>query len=228
MNVITKTGQWLSFVTIMTMVTTLPFVAGCASSSRATIGNPVEIDVTEYDRIFRASVDVLQNKGFGIDRQDYRFGVVTSRPRSSPTAFEPWHRDNTTLAQTLESTTNYQRRRVAIRLIPADSLAPAKQAESDSPSLARPDADATQADAGYLLEVQVVVEQVEAPTRQLTGATGHRRMFRDLAAPPDNLARRQITENYWRPVGRDKNLEQQLVADILRQSLDYVRSPAAY
>ncbi len=218
-------------VTTAAVMLALLSMTACAGRSN-TIANPVEIDVTEYDRIFQASADVLKDSGFRIDRQDYRFGVLTSHPRTSPTAMEPWHRDNVTLGQALESTVNFQRRRIHIRLIPT-TAAPAN-AESDTPAAVTatlPQDQPAQADAAtrvvhdsYMLEAQVVIEQVEAPRRYLTGSTAPGRMYRNLSAAPDELAQRQISENYWRPVGRDTHLEQRLVADILRRSITLARN----
>jgi hypothetical protein len=220
MNVILKTGKTMRALTILTIALAMLSMTACASRTPV-ISNPVEIDVTEYDRIFQASVDVLEDKGFRLDRQDYRFGVVTSHPRPSPSALEPWHRDNTSVGQAVESTLNYQRRRVSIRLIPASST-PAN-AESDSPAATTAPA-ATRVSDSYMLETQVVIEQVEAPRRYLTGSSAEGRMLRNLSAAPQSLKDKQVSENYWRPVGRDTDLEQRIVADILRRSITLART----
>jgi len=222
MNVIQKTGQTMRVVSILTIVLSMLSMTACASRTPV-ISNPVEIDVTEYDRIFQASLDVLQDNGFNLDRQDYRFGVVTTHPRPSPSAFEPWHRDNTTVGQAVESTLNFQRRRVSIRLIPAPST-PAN-AESDTPAAATSPA-VTRVSDSYMLETQVIIEQVEAPRRYLTGSSAEGRMMRNLSASPQALKDKQVSENYWRSVGRDTDLEQRLVADILRRSITLARTQA--
>src|SRR5688572_16983036 len=70
-------------------------LAGCSHPVRPLTGfrpapNPVEVDAAEYDRVFEASVDVLRDAGFRVNRRDYRFGDVVTYPDTSPTVFEPW------------------------------------------------------------------------------------------------------------------------------------------
>lgn len=222
----------LRVVTILTITTILTPVlsslAGCASSP-AVMSNPLPVDTSEYDTLFEASMQVLQDKGFVLDRHDYRFGVVTTLARVSPTIAEPWHRDNTTMEQAVTSTTNYQRRRVSIRLIPDTGQF---KLEGDASEKAAPQPldiasnSLAPSPAGYLLDAQVLIEQVETPRRYLTGSTSQGRMFRDLRAAPANLKDRQISENYWRVISRDSAMEQQLIAQIIRQSTQLARTQA--
>src|SRR5690349_11455274 len=88
---------------------------GCAHAVRYR-PNPAEVDAREYDLMFAAAQDVLRDYGFEVDRRDYRFGTVTSRPLIAPTVLEPWRVTNTTAAQALAATTNHQRRLVSVTL----------------------------------------------------------------------------------------------------------------
>ena len=68
---------------------------GCGSSpktQRETI-RPALIESAEYDRTFRAALDVLRDMGFEPARQEYRFGRITTEPLPAPTIFEPWEDD---------------------------------------------------------------------------------------------------------------------------------------
>lgn len=218
-----KTLRVLRAVTILTFATvlTLPLTAmsGCASSQIA-LANPLPVDAREYDTIFTAAMEVLQDQGFRLDRHDHRFGVVTTYPRVSPTIGEPWHRDNVTFGQAVASTANYQRRRVSVRLIPDTSAS-----QTDKPQQMDIAASgALQTPTGYLLDAQVLIEQVETPLRYLSGSTASGKMIRQLRAAPADLKDRNITQNYWRVIARDTAMEQQLIARILRQSTQLART----
>jgi hypothetical protein len=79
----------------------------------------------------------------------------------------------------------------------------------------------------YLLNAQVLIEQVETPRRYLTGSTAPGRMYHDLRAAPAELADRHISENYWRVTGRDSELERRLLAAILHKSDQLARESTA-
>ncbi|GAB4194804.1 MAG: hypothetical protein Kow00105_09050 [Phycisphaeraceae bacterium] len=172
-------------------------MVGCARHM-AVVDQPVAIDSARYRACFDAAVDVLRDNGFVVDRRDYRFGVITTRPLGSPTVLEPWHAHNSTADQAWESTFNDIRRRVAVRL--------AKNAAST-------DAGDTPV-SSYNLEVEVVMERKQVPTRRLTGSA-KRNVFSSLSAPPRELADKGVTGTYWEPIGRDRELESRLLAQIL-------------
>lgn len=212
----------VTVVTIATIMTlSLASFTGCAASSTSSRitqePNPIPIATAEYDLIFQASLDTLQDSGFRLNRQDYRFGVVSTYPKASPTLFEPWHTDNTTAYQAISSTTNYQRRRVSIRLIPNQTKPISTQTDHAAAVQDIASNSAIAPPAGYLLDAQVLIEQVETPLRYLSGSTSQGRMFRDLRSAPADLSDRQIKDNYWRVIGRDTGLEHHLLAQILRK-----------
>ena len=163
---------------------------------------PIEIGTSEYSRMYRAAVLVLRDHGFRLDRQDYRFGHISTRPLPAPTIIEPWDHTNSTFDQALESTINSQRRVVSVMFDPAG-----EQAAQVDP------------DPGYLMRIEAMVERVQIPARQLTGSTDGPRVFGTLSVVPRELAQRGIVGPYWQTVGRDSYLEHQLLEQIVRQSL---------
>jgi len=206
---------------------------GCQSPTEAP--NPLTIDAQEYDRVYAATIDVLQNAGFTVDQRDYRFGLVGTAPRHSPTMLEPWHSDNTTSDQSSRSTLGHLRRTVQVHLEPL----PETSTEHDAPPATAPqnqpvtaeatrnraaqDSSATQpatntrTDA-YALRVEVQMQRRQVPVRRMTGSvqTG---VFSELAAVPAEWRRRGIDAAYWQPVGRDPYLEQRLVRRIIHRSM---------
>ncbi len=172
-------------------------MVGCARHVKV-VDQPVAIDAAHYRACFDAAIDVLRDNGFVVDRRDYRYGVITTRPLGSPTVLEPWHAQNTTAEQAWESTFNDIRRRVAVRLV--------KHASA-------PDTNDTLV-SSYNLEVEVVLEHKQVPTRRLTGSA-KRNVFSSLSAPPRELADKGVTGTYWEPIGRDQELESRLLTQIL-------------
>ncbi len=180
-----------------------PMLAGCTTVIHA-VNNPLEIAPGEYDRLFEAAVGELRARGFVVDRHDYRFGTVSTRPVGSPTILEPWRAGNSVYDQAVASTVNYQRRQITITLEPVEN----------GQDMEPPDR--------YLLRAEVIIERVVLPTTYITGSTTSRRVIGKLSRVPAEWRQRGITGHYWRPIGRDPYLEQQLIEAIVRRSLTIV------
>ena len=195
------------FIACFVLVWAIPsLLAGCATPIQA-VNNPLEVAPSEYDRLFEAIVHELRDRGFVVDRRDYRFGTVSTRPVGSPTILEPWRADNTTDNQAFASTVNYQRRQITVTLEPVEP------------------APGTDQPHRYLLRAEVIVERVVVPTTYATGSTTGRRVIGKLTRVPTEWQQRGITGHYWRPIGRDPYLEQQLIDAIVRRSLAPVPRP---
>ncbi len=208
-------------------------VAGCSRAVKVSKPNPSPIDGRAYDRAFAAAGQSLRDMGFDLDRQDYRFGEVTTQPLTAPTFFEPWHGQNTTAAQAAESTLNHQRRIVAVTIRP-DEQSAREEVRVDLESVAFAGIEAAVRDIDdtldtdepatvviydrYLLEVQVTVERQQRPTRRLTGSTAGRNVFGSLRTVPEEWEERGITAHDWLPQGRDLQLEQRILHDILQRT----------
>ncbi len=185
---------------------------GC---SRAIVqaDNPAPVATDQYRQTFQASVDVLRDLGFTIDRRDYRFGKITTLPIGSPNIFEVWNPHNTTRQQAIESTLASEQRRVNITLTPADQPSqPSASSLSDSG-----DSSGGISTAGYTLQVEVILERRQIPTRRLAGSA-RRNVFSNLAAPPKSLLAQGVTGNYWEVVGTDPHLEARLVKEITERA----------
>lgn len=211
------TARPLAFLAMASLI-----LGGC-HRHYAPAPNPVEIDPAEYDRVFEASVEVLRDHGFRVDRRDYRFGKVTTEPNASPTAFEPWVPHNTTFTQTAQSTTDHLRRTVIVSLEPTPpedraAMQDLGQSLDAAPSLPAEDAAAEVAGAPYRLRVEVLLENQQVPVRRLNGSvTGSR--FSELSAVPAEWSDRNIGPVYWQPIGRDAHLEQRLARQIIERAM---------
>jgi len=219
-------------------------LTGC-SSRVVSMNNPIAITAEEYDRVFEAAVDVLRLNEFVVNRQDRRFGIITTEPYVAGSLLEPWRTDNTTAYQWSDATLNYQRRIVNVHLEPAvpAALAAAElnrvavrrgeaatevddeqvgevvaQAVGESPESEPPPAT-TYDGQTYQLRVVVDLEQRQVPEQQLHTAAMSSETY--YGRSPD--VRSTVTEegrelSFWKPIGRDIYYEQRLVQEILNRS----------
>lgn len=138
---------------------------------------------------------MLRDAGFQLNRQDFRFGRISSEPQGSPTVFEPWKSDNVRAEEAWLSTLGDLRRTVTISLEPKETVELA---------------------SAYGLRVEVVLERLQIPERRMDGRT-QGSVFADLGEVPAELQDRGIRQRYWQPIGRDLALEQYLTQKILEQ-----------
>ena len=208
-------SRWLPLSPIGSVLTLMVMsvlaVGGCSRPFREA-PNPVEIDAREYDRVYQAAVDVLRDYGFRVNRQDHRFGRVTSHPLDSATLAEPWRPHNTTGAQAWQSTLTHLQRTVTVFIDPIPGQVGGAAAEDTADVANEPDA--------FHLRVEVLLENQQWPTRRLIPSEGGR-MFSSLSEVPPDWRERGIEERYWRSVGRDPWLEDRLIRDIVERSLTF-------
>lgn len=169
-------------------------LAGCtgpSGGSRSAEVGPVVAD--QYEAAMQTGRDVLDQAGFTIDRDDERFGVLTSHPLQAPTLFEPWRGENTPSAGGAAATLAQIRRTARFTL--------------------QPDTDAGQSEASGLAfnpRFEVVVERQQHPLRRLDGSA--QRVFAQLGEVPPEWQRRNIASGYWQPIERDAALERVLTS----------------
>lgn len=173
---------------------------GC-SSAPAPTGNAetpatsFSFHADHYPAVHAATVEVLREHGFTIDRNDYRFGVVTTKPREAPTAVEFWIDDPTTPAQHRGDTLNAHQRTVKAMV------------------------ERSGEDRLYELRVEIITERLQRPARYLTHSATPR-ISAQYAAAPDHLNDRGITGPYAQTLTRDPHLEARLINAIRQRVLD--------
>ncbi len=176
----------------------LSLMAAC-QQQRTCVDNPITVTSDEYHNVFASAFDALRDRHFVVDRYDKRFGIITTHPLIASSIFELWDTRGSTLATQLESTLNYQRRTARITLQPKSSDTNS-QITADHP-------------ASYLMSVKVILQRLHVPPHQLDTAvvdSTRRSYWRRTAS--DNQ------QQFWRTIGRDTDLEQQLILDILHRA----------
>ncbi len=192
---------------ILAMALLMNLIAGCAGPAGA-VEAPVPVAEGEYRPAFETAVATLRDHGFVIDRQDYRFGRITTKPRFSPNLVEFWNRDNTTASQSLGASLNNEQRTATIKLDRAQ--------HRDSHPPVQP----------YELSVEVAIERITDPDRRLTGSTSSINIVRPLSETPAQFERQGVHGKAMVFIERDEHFEQRLLADI-RQRLADIRQRLA-
>jgi hypothetical protein len=203
------------------MMSLLPslLLAGCSRQVVQT-DNPTPLQADQYEAYFDSATQVLRDNGFVIDRRDYRFGQITTRPQGSPNIFEVWNPQNTTADQAIESTLASEQRRVSVTFtgiaspdMASDLPLPPAEGSGEGPPTQTGSDPASKMAAGYAVQVRVILERRQIPTRRMAGSA-RRNVFSNLSAPPRDLIDRGITASYFEPVGRDEYLEARLIKQI--------------
>jgi len=197
-------GCWLRRAAALGLAAAALALVGCRGAAEP-VAQPFEIDAREYARVFEAAELELRERGFDVDRADYRFGRLTTEPRGAATVFEPWDTAHSTPGQAVAATLADTRRTVRVMLDPAAGLADPAGSAGD------PEA--------YDLRVEVLMHRRQVPLRRLDGSA-ERNVFNTLTALPPDWAQRGIEAEYWQPVGRDGLLEDRLIRAIIRRSLE--------
>lgn len=196
------------------MVLVAVFQFGCETSEQVVVEEvkPVMLGISAeaYDGFFDRTRDVLVGLGFEIDRQDQRFGVMTTDPKTSATIFEPWAQNKVTERDAFYATLNMQQRVVRVNFIAKQDL------EAKPETFELIPVDVSRENAAYFVDVQVMVLQRQHPTTELNTAAIAAPSFRNRERA---LARTQLTEvglveSYWRELGRDLAYERYIARRI--------------
>lgn len=169
----------------------LPLIAtGCQAVPTApAVGHgPIFVPGNDYEVAWERAVDVLHDYRFHIAREGKLDGVIETEYKVGAGVFEPWHHDSVGVENRLESTLQSIRRRVFVRIVPADG--------------------------GFLVSVEAHKELEDLPGLAANTAGGatfqeHAPLERDLS-----LVVGQTAPSGWIPQGRDLALEQDMLRSL--------------
>lgn len=192
-------------VLLMVLIASLG-LTGCASQTTSRL----QLKPANYDTAFDATVAALRDEQFLLDRVDRRLGVITTKPRTASSALEPWKGDNSTPAQALESTLQYERRIVRVEFDPLGGIQPQASPSTLPPfgqvSPAEPFFVPAEHSGTLVLNVRCFVERSHRPGLQVpTVAVRHS----DVTIDP-SLKDRGMSSQFWEPVARDGYMETRL------------------
>lgn len=166
------------------LATTQPFY-WLDKPSAATVGN------FQFQPLWDACEKVAREYLFQLDRQDYRLGLITTKPMISKQLLEPWRKDAGTFHAVLANSLATIRRTLRFEIDRDD-------------------------DGLYVVKPKVLVEQETILERRITSASQYRTAFSGPAVG-SRTALDQETEIpivYWTPIGRDSEMEIHIAAAI--------------
>ena len=151
----------------------------------------------KFQPLWNACEAVARSYLFPLDRQDYRLGLITTKPVISKQILEPWRKDAGTLDQVWQDSLTTMRRTIRFDIERGE-------------------------DGTYAMTPRVLVERETILERRITSATQYRSVFSGPAVGTRAVADADldVPPIYWTPVGRDLQMERHLATDVR----DYLKS----
>lgn len=184
----------------------------------------LRIDGGDYDRAFAACLEVGREMDMPPALADRGNGIIETEPRTMGSLLEPWRMDTSGPEQGLESTLQFQRRRVRFVFLPEGFEPSEIDGKADFDGGARPGSPADdrrfdlERHSGPLeLRCLVVIERGFTPgIRPSTWSStlASRSSDPPPQGKPDGTVRRPTT---WTAVGRDDAAERTLLSRVRNQ-----------
>lgn len=151
----------------------------------------VHVDCDDFFKLWHTCRVVAHNRFFIIDREEYREGLMTTRPLVSKVAMEVWRRDAVTVPDIEVSTLATMRRTIFFQIN-------------------------RRAGGGFSVEPRVLVERFASAERRLTAITEYHTAFGGPRpyGSAENDQGIALPTDYWYATGRDNALERDLAASI--------------
>ncbi|MGE3316334.1 MAG: hypothetical protein AB7O26_14555 [Planctomycetaceae bacterium] len=150
------------------------------------VAGPVHVPIANQEVVWERAVDVLHDFQFEVARENKFDNYIETQYKVGASFLEPWHRDSVGFDNRAESTFQSIRRKLIVRIIPADG--------------------------GHLVQVEAFkeIEDVQGVVANTTGGATFQEsapLRRDL-----NLVVGQSRPSGWVPHGRDPELERAVIA----------------
>lgn len=146
---------------------------------------------SNYDSLWSHVAQVALADGFAIDREEYRNGLLTTKPLVSAQIFEPWRQDVGDLYGSVQSTISTVRRTIHfdVRRLP---------------------------DGSFAAVPKVLIERHALAERRITSVTEYLDVFQ-TNRPLDQEYTEEgvlLLPDYWYAIGRDYSLERKLAEQL--------------
>ena len=160
------------------------------------VSNPSHIGNVDPDFLWRQVVDAVDDYFRIANEQPVRRGAdawlegrLTTVPDVSGSSFEPWRNDTARGFERLQSTFQTIRRTVTVRVIPEET--------------------------GYLIDIQALKEQEDVDQSQYSTAGSSSQRHDGSIVRSENQLRQLPVTLGWFEIGRDLELEQRIMSNIL-------------
>ncbi len=186
---------------LLSLILTMLVCSGC-NAPGAPVGPTVaQVSLADYDAFIDDTLTLMRRYDLQPARVDRSAGRIVTQPTTSAQWFEFWRVDSQGAYQALESSLHTMRRTVTVL------VEPRSQNE-------------------YELKVEAQKERFNAPTRQVTSASGALAIYSERLPTSEGLRAARATPDYWTPTGRDELLEQFLLNELIDAAARVVPRPA--
>jgi hypothetical protein len=141
-----------------------------------------------YDVLWNACATVAKGEYFTLDREDYREGILTTRPMVSKQLWEFWRSDAGDLYYAAQDSVQTIRRTIRFEF-------------DREPN-------------GCTVTPKVLIERLAQPNKRITSSAEYRKFFR---VPENRSPLDTTTDDYWFSIGRDYAMEAELTQAIQTQ-----------
>jgi hypothetical protein len=179
--------------------------AGCQSPPQPSDPTVERVSLStpaDRNQLWEAVCKTLRDYAFRLDRQDKVNGVVTTFPETTAQAQEFWRPQPRPAYYWWEANLHTIQRQATVQLLPGE-----------------------QADESRL-EVKIERLRYRLEERQIDNAAGAMRIFSAEAPTVSGRRAKPSKTGYWVPIGRDEQMEQNLLAAILRNCAKRTGMPA--
>lgn len=143
-----------------------------------------------YDKLWNTCEELARNELFELDREDYRDGLLTTKPLVSKQIFEPWRPDTGDTYEVVQNSLQTIRRTIEF--------------------------DFEKLPGGYTVTPKVVVERLASRNPHITSTAEYGGVVTgaEAGAMPAVGAQNETTPPYWYAINRDRPMEAQLAKTI--------------
>jgi len=167
---------------------------GCQAPPQPTRPTVERVSVPQkedFESLWEIAGNSLRDHSFRIDREDRAVGVISTFPETSAQGFEFWRPQPRPAYYWAESNLQTVQRKVTVQITPADSQ------------------------GTYSVDVKVERFRLRLEERQIDNPAAALRLYSAEAPTTSGQMAKPSAQMQWIPLGRDENMEQVILGDIL-------------
>ena len=145
----------------------------------------------QFQPLWDTCEQVARAYQFQLDRQDYRLGLLTTKPMVSKEILEPWRKDAGSLYGVMQNSLSTMRRTIRFEIKRTDR-------------------------GTFVMIPKVLIERETILERRITSAAQYRTAFSGPAVGTRTAseAEENVPIVYWTPIARDSEMERHIAEDV--------------
>ncbi len=189
--------MFLRYFCVVILVALAAVTPGCTAPAQPTEPTMARVALeapVEYERLWQTAGDVLRDHYFQLDRVDRGNGIITTMPETSAGWIELWRPQPQPAYYWWEANLHTVQRKATVSISPAEGP------------------------GAYEVRVQVDRYRFSLEERQIDNPAGALRLYSNAAPTTSGRLARVAESSHWVPLGRDGDMEQRLLAAIMKRS----------